>query len=165
MSNIRTPNDYGAAWRHNGECYHKLNSQPSLGAATDSAQTGDVLNYADYAWQYDDSGTENGTVHRTWTACQMCVANLPAHVGASADNYPTAEEIFTAPCAGVIRITGAGSKYNTIKIYVNGTEVASTWGDETFPVRLVSDDVVSVKSSGSDQSITSIFLPYVWPTP
>lgn len=159
---IRTLTDYGASWRHNGVCYSRVSASPSMGVPTDSAQPGDVLNYADYTWSYDDLGVSSGDSHRTWTACEMCVAKLPAHSGSTTSaTYVT---VLTAPSSGVMRVWKNGDctwgyRINGVETMYGGGSGGSYIGSR--PLRLVAGDVVEIKTDSN--SIGFVFCPFVYP--
>ncbi len=180
MATIYLPNNAGDVFydASAAECYHKATTNPVCHAADTTLASGDVTGVAAVTHSLDDLGVFEGTTHRTWTACQMCVAlHVSGNQGeVECPDSATKYELFTAPADGVLRIwatTTSGSVYNTSssKIYVNDVAVFTGQIDGGYyyrPVVLAAGDVVDVElaypwSDGSYQTAYAIFCPYVYP--
>ena len=179
MSTIYLPNDAGDVFYDSSadECYHKAATNPVCHPADASLGAGDVTGVSGVTHALDDSGVYEGSTHRTWTACQMCVA---LHVSGNQGEETIyddsgAVDVFTAPSAGVARVWTAShsgdTNYVRVNVKVNGTNVLSSIQLVTnayyYPVRLASGDVLAVEPVGwgADGELTArvIFCPYVYP--
>jgi hypothetical protein len=158
------------------KCYHKAAANPVCQPPDTSLGAGDATGVAAVTFELDDSGVSGGTNHRTWTACQMCVAlhvsGNQAEVECLANG--TKYTLFTAPSAGVLRCWisdwGGGTGGND-KIYVNdglfstGQMVTNLGYRPSGP--LASGDVVKVELNdmnvGTTSIVSGIFCPFVYP--
>lgn len=171
MSTIYLPTNVGTAYYNasTGKCYHRADTNPVCHAADASIGSGDIVKIEAVTFGYDDDETPEGTSHRTWTACQMCVAMNK--YGGSLDEPETEQwnSIFTAPCAGVLRAWKSNGNNASWKGRVNGVEIGwwvVSWHNSqtnSRPLRMASGDVLKMYNMSGCGKLTWFFCPYVYP--
>jgi hypothetical protein len=171
MANIRLAANYGEVVYIGGKCYHIAADQPSAGVPNKSLAEGDVLNISGQTWNVSDPVKD-----KTWTKCEMCVANMPIHKGnvSWSDEAGVKKTIFTAPYGGIFRgWASPGYWVELDKLLINNVLVDNEWTMyrsflNAKPYLLASNDVVAIEThpiNTGDATAFFIFLPYVWPQP
>jgi hypothetical protein len=167
MANVRIGSDGGDCIIVDGVAYGKVTSpvQPTSGAIT---ATPTIINITEFTFRWDDDGVEWGSNHRTWTACEMGIANnLAVNKGYVVGGWAT---IYTAPSAGVIRVWVVPYQAGTMDIKNNGTVIVTNWSDHfswACPIHVAAGDVIDVwcrhQTYGWGTPAYSFFLPNVYP--
>lgn len=167
--------DAGDAIVISGVAYHRNASNPICHSADTTPGSGDVLDIDKYTWSRDDSNVSSGTDHRTWTACQMAVAEEinGGELEIAAEDFDVYQDLVTAPAAGIIRvwtdpsIYAGGGNGGSIKVGIaeRGWYHENSDKATALPFKMQSGDLcqVKVKASAGPVTVYYAFCPYVYP--